>query len=854
MTRINTNVASLRGLRSLNNANNKLDSSLTRLSTGLKINSGKDNPSGLIASETLRSQISAIEQSIKNSGRANNVIATADAALGEVGNLLNQVRGLVQESLNDGALSQSEIEANQLQIDAALSAINRISSNTQFAGDKLIDGSKAFVTKLTSADSAKLQDFQVNEALFSASSTVQIEAEITQQAEKAELRFTDAALTQAATVEVAGSRGSQVVFLGSSSSKADIRDAINSLTDVTGVSATFDPGATFELGATQGFTDIGSNSVKGTAAIGATTTAQISFTAESAGAASTVGAVEIEFDVAGSSTNATTVVVSDITGGKKITVTLAANTGGTITGTYSDVKAALDGTTITSTLVDVTVAGGSTAAVTSGGAVTVSGGVDAGFLKINDARNNGSGGSVATLGGEVFVQVADFATGTTTASLGVNSFSVDSETGNVTVQIQLAKTAGAVTSTVNDVSSFINTTTTTVTVNGSAVELNDFISAENSSSATSSSVLSSAGSLTQLLGGTDGNNNDITFNDARSYGTAGQVRIAFADPSTSGGSLSVSVADVSGTSDKLVTFSLATDANGNITTTADDIKNLIETGTSAGAVAARDLVNLEIEGDGSELIKAAPAAGTLTVDVASRILKLQSEEYGADEFVQINVIAGAFDTKLNDNVSIASRDAGQDLQAVINGQVAETRGLAARIKNSTLDASLAFNETNNVVGRRAVVTVTGGGSTFQIGQDASAAGQIGIGIEAVNTARLGGISGKLYELGTGGGKNLLDISPDTPGSLLVDIVEESIDRVSTLRGRLGAIQRNVIDTNINTLGIALENISEARSVITDTDFATATADLTKAQILNQAGISVLSIANQNPQQVLSLLG
>ena len=76
MTRINTNVASLRGLRSLNKSTNLLDTSLTRLSTGLKINSGKDNPSGLIASETLRSQVSAIEQSIKNSNRASNLSIT----------------------------------------------------------------------------------------------------------------------------------------------------------------------------------------------------------------------------------------------------------------------------------------------------------------------------------------------------------------------------------------------------------------------------------------------------------------------------------------------------------------------------------------------------------------------------------------------------------------------------------------------------------------------------------------------------------------------------------------------------------------------------------------------------------
>ena len=105
MTRINTNVASLRGLRNLNKSSMKLDTSLTRLSTGLKINSGKDNPSGLIASETLRSQVSAIEQSIKNSNRANNVIGTADSALGEVNGLLNQIRGLTRAQI----LSQSGI-------------------------------------------------------------------------------------------------------------------------------------------------------------------------------------------------------------------------------------------------------------------------------------------------------------------------------------------------------------------------------------------------------------------------------------------------------------------------------------------------------------------------------------------------------------------------------------------------------------------------------------------------------------------------------------------------------------------------------------------------------------------------
>ena len=89
---------------------------------------------------------------------------------------------------------------------------------------------------------------------------------------------------------------------------------------------------------------------------------------------------------------------------------------------------------------------------------------------------------------------------------------------------------------------------------------------------------------------------------------------------------------------------------------------------------------------------------------------------------------------------------------------------------------------------------------------------------------------------------------------MVDILDSAINEVSGLRGRIGAVQKNVIDTNINTLGVALENISEARSQIVDTDFAVESANLQKAQILGQAATSVLSIANQNPQRALSLLG
>jgi flagellin len=91
------------------------------------------------------------------------------------------------------------------------------------------------------------------------------------------------------------------------------------------------------------------------------------------------------------------------------------------------------------------------------------------------------------------------------------------------------------------------------------------------------------------------------------------------------------------------------------------------------------------------------------------------------------------------------------------------------------------------------------------------------------------------------------------GSQLVSIIDDAINQVSTLSGTIGALQSNVIDTNIATLNSALENVSQANADIEDTNFASATSNLAQAQILEQSGISVLSIANQTPQQVLKLL-
>src|SRR5687768_1879936 len=163
MARINTNVASLTAQRGLAKSQKNLNDTLQRLSSGLRINRGADDPAGLIASEGLRSEIAGITQAIDNSSRASNIISTAEGALSEVASLLLNIKDLVVEAANSGALSPEEVKANQLQVDSAVESITRISNTTTFAGLKLLDGSLDYITSgVNTADIKALDVSQAN--------------------------------------------------------------------------------------------------------------------------------------------------------------------------------------------------------------------------------------------------------------------------------------------------------------------------------------------------------------------------------------------------------------------------------------------------------------------------------------------------------------------------------------------------------------------------------------------------------------------------------------------------------------------------------------------------------------------
>ncbi|SMP56776.1 flagellin [Neorhodopirellula lusitana] len=680
MTRINTNVSSLVAQNRLQSSNADLQKSLTRLSTGLRINSGSDDPAGLLASEALRSEITGLTKSISNTQRASQIISTADSALGQVSNLLNDVRGLIVEAGNSGALSSDEIAANQLQIDSSLEAINRIAQTTTFQGRKLLDGSQDYVSTVGSVSSIK--DASIDQAKLGTTGKIDVSVDIKKAAEKASVDIASDAFNAA---DIDPTSNSEV--------------AINELDITVGgevitVRGNADLLASVEIEA--------NNSLDAVAAVKA---------------GSESGDIVIEVD---GDTNA-----SDV----------------------DDVLAALNGIDG----LEATTAGAGTGAATAAVAqVTASAG---------DAAN------IEVTGDGLDSVTVNYVVGTDAAA----SAAFDADTNTVTVSL------------------------------GTDADANTLSNIKTAITASDASI---SADIVDAAGDTTAANDSITISttDLPAEATATKVTAGLKDDL---------VFQLSGT-DGAETF------NFGAGTTLDQIKSA---------------VNLVSDATGVE------ASGTTS-------LTFTSSAYGTDALVSIDVISEGDDGAFSDSLS-ATRAVGKDIEASVNGVKASGNGNSLSINTSTLDLSLTVDEGSST---DFSFSITGGGATFQLGPAVNSTQQASLGIGSVSTGKLGGASGRLYELGSGQAKSLTN---DVIGA--GKIIDEVISKVVGARGRLGSFQSTTLESNLVSLNDTKANLQEAESSIRDADFAQESANLTRAQILVQSGTNVLSLANQNPQNVLSLL-
>lgn len=241
MTRINTNIASLISRSNLGRTNADLVTRLQRLSTGLRINRGADDPAGLIVSERLRSELRGLDQAINNSERASSVIATTEGYLAEVNDLLISIKALIVEAANTGAVSKEEIEANQLQIDSAIESITRISNTASFAGLQLLNGSLEYLTSGVAASA--IAGATIYGAQFGNATNIAINVEVISSAQTATLFLSGntagaaGELLSSVTIEIAGNLGVQTLSFVSGTNLSAVVAAVNTLKESTGVSA-----------------------------------------------------------------------------------------------------------------------------------------------------------------------------------------------------------------------------------------------------------------------------------------------------------------------------------------------------------------------------------------------------------------------------------------------------------------------------------------------------------------------------------------------------------------------------------------------------------------------------------------
>ena len=136
---INTNVSSLNAQRNLTNTSKSLDTSYTRLASGLRINSAKDDAAGLQISNRLTSQINGLDQGNRNANDGISLAQTAEGALDETTSMLQRMRTLAQQSAN-GSNSSSDRAALQSEYTQLSNEINRIAKDTTFGGQNLLNG------------------------------------------------------------------------------------------------------------------------------------------------------------------------------------------------------------------------------------------------------------------------------------------------------------------------------------------------------------------------------------------------------------------------------------------------------------------------------------------------------------------------------------------------------------------------------------------------------------------------------------------------------------------------------------------------------------------------------------------
>ncbi|MFD0739001.1 flagellin [Lysobacter koreensis] len=271
---INTNVMSLNSQRNLAKSGTELATSLQRLSSGMRINSAKDDAAGLAIASRFTTQIRGMDQAARNANDGISLSQTAEGAMGEIGNNLQRIRELAVQSRNatNSATDRAALDAEAQQLK---SEIDRVAQNTTFNGVKLLDGS--FTNQAFQVGANQGETISIN-AIANANSTA---LGTYQRASVTGAAATDFTAIAAGALTIGGVSVGAIAATtdGASGRASQVRDAVNSVSSQTGVYAINDTNQTVTLVSTTADVVIA----------GAATTAQTGLTAATTARSSQTG-------------------------------------------------------------------------------------------------------------------------------------------------------------------------------------------------------------------------------------------------------------------------------------------------------------------------------------------------------------------------------------------------------------------------------------------------------------------------------------------------------------------------------------------------------------------------------------
>jgi len=829
MSVINTNVKALTAQASMSNVNKTMSTAMERLSTGSRINSAKDDAAGLAISLRMTSDIRGFAVAIRNANDGISLTQTAEGGLGQINDMLQRMRELAVQSSN-GSASADNRAASQLEVTQLKQEIDNIATRTNFNGIKLLDGTAAKLNLQTGVNAGD-------------SMTVQIAAAGTK----------DLGLGARSSLSATGVSGA----VGALKSIAAGDLTINGV--AVGASSADD-----DTLSTTGFETITFGAPALTAASKAFTFDGVSFAATSTIDSDTAAETAVNFANAYNASALSTKLYTAAASGNNIIMTARVAGDTVVIGTPAAGAAGSQASTATAgnevAATSTTIANGGTEKATSAIAKV------AAINRIAAQTGVTASVSATTVSGSVMTAAAG------TGTIRINGVSTASFSTTTDAGVSRANTAAAI--------NLITAQTGVRAIDTGDLKKGVVLVADDGRNITVA-IAGSTGTFNTLstgLGASAVNSGGFTLSSANGspvvVGSSSNGTVANAG--LSAGTYTANVSIVSSTARAAAATTVAPSAattglleagtmkiNGisiDAAITADDTASDVSATSStkaASAIAIAAAINKKSAQTGV-VAKAEPnvvvgsgfvahtRAGTLNLNGTAIALTATTGASRGSLVTEINKYSGQTGVVASDNGSgltmtaADGRNIAMAYGSVTAAAVTDIGILADSVKLG--DATPANSTADTAITSYSRVSLSSD-LTFSLeaGSDGNA-----------NLEKLG------FKAGTIGGANngvriaTVNVGTEAGAQLAITALDAAMKSVSMSQAQLGAFQ-NRLDAVVSNLTVANLNMSASRSRIQDTDYATESTNLAKAQIISQAATAMLAQANQSGQSVLALL-